>query len=230
MPPLLFSRLPTFTLASISLLTCVPPSVRAELTWTQKTVEIKADAATAVCEARFSFKNTGTQPVDVNQVMSSCGCTTVNLEKRHYLPGETGEILAKYTVAEHGGTQKKTVLVTTNDGGDPVELTLSVKIPEVLRITPSFVTWKHKEAPAAKQITIELAQETPIKEITIQSSNAAVIAELQPLTKGRKYQLTVKPGQTGQHLFATLTIHCRFGDNARDFRTYATVQPALKEE
>ena len=222
-----FRYLPFF--AAVSGL-CPAGSLRAELTWPQKTVELKVDAATSVTEARFSFKNTGTTPVDVNQVMSSCGCTTVALEKRHYLPGESGEIVAKYTVAEHTGIQKKSILVTTSDGGDPVELNLAVKIPEVLRITPAFVTWKHGETAAPKQITLEMAQDTPIKEITVQSSSAGVTAALEPVTKGRKYQLTVKPGQTNQHLFATLTVRCQFGDAERVFRTYATVQPAGKLE
>ncbi len=224
----------TRALLSLAVLTligvffCGAGVARAELAWTRKNVELKADAQTSVVEAKFPFKNTGAKAVDVTQVMSSCGCTTVALEKRHYEPNEGGEIVARYTLGEHTGQQKKSVLVTTNDGSEPVELTLAVRIPEILRITPAFVTWKHDEAPTPKQIIFEMMQDTPIKDISVQSSNSAVTAELVPLVKGRKYQLTVNPGHTDQHLFATLAVHTQFGDNERVFRTYATVQPAVQ--
>ena len=204
--------------------------LRAALDWPQRTVEVKTDAQTPVVEVRFPFKNTGTTPVDVTQVESSCGCTTVALEKRHYAPGEGGEIVARYTVSDHTGVQKKNVMVATGDGANPVELTLVVNIPETLRITPSFVTWKHDEAAKPKTITLELMQDTPLKDIAVQSSSAAFTSELQTVTKGRKYQITVTPGHTDQNLFATLSIRCRFGDNEKVFRSYATVQPMVPAE
>ena len=214
--------LPTFLLAGVL-------SAHAGLTWPQKTVEAKGDAQTTVVEVRFPFKNNGTTPVDITQVQSSCGCTTVALEKRHYAPGEGGEIVAQYTAGEHTGLQKKNVLVATNDGAEPVELTLAVQIPEVLRITPSFVTWKHNEAPTPKVVTVEMEQDSPLKDIDLQSSSAAVTAELKAITKGRKYQITVTPSQTDQNVFSTLTMRCKFGDTERVFRTYATVQPPAPE-
>lgn len=201
-------------------------AARAGLSWPQKNVEVKADADVPVAEVRFPFKNTGSTAVDVTQVESSCGCTTVALEKRHYEPGEGGEIVARYTIADHTGVQKKTVLVATGDGASPMELGLTVRIPEVLRITPSFVTWKHGEAPAPKTIVLELVQpDTTLKDIAVQSSNGSVTADLQPLSKGHKYKVTVSPGHTDQNLFATLTIRCQFGDTEKVFRSYATVQP-----
>ena len=148
-------------------------TVRAGLDWPQKTVEVKATADTPVVEVKFPFKNNGTTPVDVTQVESSCGCTTVALDKRHYAPGEGGEIVARYTVADHTGLQKKNVLVATGDNAEPTQLTLVVRIPEVLRITPAFVTWDHDEAPKPKTITLEMVQDTTIKDITVQSSSGA---------------------------------------------------------
>ena len=216
-------------LAGVAALTGVNPA-RGALDWPQKTVEVNASADTPVVEVKFPFKNNGTTPVDVTQVESSCGCTTVALTKRHYAPGEGGEIVARYTVADHSGLQKKNVLVATGDGAPPVELTLAVRIPETLRITPAFVTWKHDEAAKPKTVTLEMMQDTPIKDISVQSSSGLVIAELETLTKGRKYQIVVTPSKTDQNLFSTLAIHCTFGDSERVFRSYATVQPAIPEE
>ena len=203
---------------------------QAGLEWPQKSVEVKATADTPVVEVRFPFKNSGNAPVDVTQVESSCGCTTVALEKRHYEPGEGGEIVARYTVADHAGPQKKNVLVATGDGADPVELTLKVNIPEVLRITPAYVSWDHDEAAKPKVITLEMLADTPVKDLSVQSSSAAMTAELQTLTKGHKYQLNIQPSHTDQNQFATLTIQCHFGDAERVFRAYATVKPPTPTE
>ena len=221
------ARLLPFALAFVWMLST---SAHAGLLWPQKEVEVKVDARTTVAEVRFPFENRGDKSVDVTQVVSSCGCTTVDLDKRHYEPGEGGVIVARYTVAEHTGLQKKSVMVSTNDVAEPTELTLVVRIPEVLRISPSFVTWKHGEEPTSKQITLEMMQDTPIKNLDIQSSSSSVKAELETVEKGRKYRITITPGQTDQHLFSTITVKTKFGDNERVFRTYATVQPPAREE
>lgn len=212
-----------FVLAGWCLL---PGRTDAELTWAKKTVELQADARTTVLEAKFHFTNTGRQPVEVRQIESSCGCTTAELEKRHYETGESGDIVARYTIGNHVGQQSKTVAVFTSDREEPTTLTLAVQIPEVLRITPSFVAWKHAEDAKPKTITLEMLQDTPVEDLTVQSSNAGISVVLQTLTKGRKYRLDITPAQTAQTAFATLTIRCRFGDEEKTFRAYATVKPA----
>ena len=105
-------------------------------------------------------------------------------------------------------------------------LTLAVQIPEILRITPPYVAWKHGEEAKVKQITLELLQDTPIGSIAVQSSNAGVNVAMQTLVKGRKYRLDITPAQTEQTTFATLAIHCQYGEEDKTFRAYATVKPA----
>ena len=202
----------------------------AELTWANKFAELKADAKTATLEARFHFTNTGRQPVDVRQIESSCGCTTAELTQRHYAPGESGDIVARYTVGSHVGRQDKTIAVFTNDREAPTTLTLSIQIPEVLRIAPPFVAWKHAEDAKTKTITLEQLQEAPVEDISVQSSNAGISVALQTLAKGRKYRLDVTPAQTAQTSFATLTIRCRYGEEEKTYRAYATVKPAQAAE
>ncbi len=197
----------------------------AELTWTKKVIELKADARTTVLEAKFHFTNTGKTAVDIRQIESSCGCTTAELEQRHYEPGASGDIIARYTVGSHVGLQTKTISVASTDRDQPTMLTLAVQIPEILRITPPFVAWKHGEEAKVRQITLELLQETPLNDIAVQSSNAGIKVTLQTLVKGRKYRLDITPAQTDQVVFATLTIHCQYGDEDKTFRAYATVKP-----
>ena len=200
----------------------------ADLSWAKKTVELKADARTTVLEAKFHFTNTGSKAVDIRQIESSCGCTTTELEQRHYGPGASGDIIARYTVGDHVGLQTKTIAVTSSDREQPTMLTLEVQIPEILRIAPPYVSWKHGEPPKAKQITLEQLQDAPISNIAVQSSNAGVSVAMQTLVKGRKYRLDIAPAQTDQTTFATLTIRCQYGEEEKTFRAYASVKPEVE--
>lgn len=202
----------------------------AELTWTKKVIETKADARTTVVEAKFHFTNTGRNAVDIRQIESSCGCTTAELEQRHYEPGASGDIVARYTIGNHIGSQTKTISVSSSDREQPTMLTLAVQIPEILRIAPPYVSWKHGEAVKAKQITLELLQDTPITNIAVQSSNTGMTVAMETLVKGRKYRLDITPARTDQLVFSTLTIHCQYGDEDKTFRAYATVRPAQASE
>ena len=218
-----------FLLLTVIALCAAASPAFAELTWAQKTVELDGDARSPVLEAHFHFTNTGSNPVEIRNVESSCGCTTTALEKRVYKPQESGEIVAKYTVGTHTGLQRKTLLVQTDDGSAPTTLTLVAHILEILRVTPSFVTWSHNEPATPKQITLELVQNTPFDEISVDSSSAHATAKLVPVTKGRKYDLIVTPEQTDRFLLAKLTIHCRFGTEEKTFVAYATVKPSTGE-
>lgn len=210
---------------AVAIVTLTTPQARAELAWKQQAADLRADAKSTVLEARFPFTNTGKTPVEITSVESSCGCTAVTLEKRHYEPRESGEIVARYTVGTQTGAQKKTVQVETNDGREPTILTLNIEIPEILRIQPSFVQWKHGEAAAPKIITLEMLQDTPVKDLSVQSSAAGFLTALKPLVPGRKYELTVRPRSTDQNQFSTLTIRCHFGEDEKVFRAFATVRP-----
>ena len=133
-------------------------------------------------------------------------------------------------MGSHVGLQTKTIAVSSSDGGQPTMLTLAVQIPEILRIAPPFVSWKHGEEPKVRQITLELLQDTPIKDIAVQSSNAGVSVTMETLVKGRKYRLDITPVQTDQVVFATLSIHCQYGDEDKVFRAYATVKSVQASE
>ena len=138
--------------------------------------------------------------------------------------------MARYTVGSHTGQQTKPVAGFPSDREAPTTLTLSVQIPEVLRIAPPYVAWKHAEDAKTKAITLEQVQEMPVEDISVQSSNAGINVALQTVVKGRKYRLDVTPAQTAQTSFATLTIRCRYGEEEKTYRAYATVKPAQAPE
>ena len=74
--------------------------------------------------ASFTFTNTGNQPLVINQVMASCGCTNVKYEKKPVAPGQSGKIEVTYEgEGKFPGYVKKNITVRSNaDGAETVRL------------------------------------------------------------------------------------------------------------
>lgn len=83
--------------------------------------------ANTTAEHAFTFTNTGDEPVYVYRTRTSCGCTVAALEKNEYLPGESGEIVARFS--PKGTTrQSKSIYVMTNASGqEQLELKVSAQ-------------------------------------------------------------------------------------------------------
>ena len=65
------------------------------------------------CE--FAFTNTGRAPLKITKIKSTCGCTVTQLEKREYVPGESGTIKVTYTAPKATITTQKHIYVSSND-------------------------------------------------------------------------------------------------------------------
>jgi len=74
--------------------------------------------------ATFSFTNTGTNPVIIQQIINSCGCTSTSHTKSPVMPGKTGEITAVYTNDEGAYPFDKPLTVYISGEDRPVILRL----------------------------------------------------------------------------------------------------------
>lgn len=77
----------------------------------------------------FVFKNVGTEPLVLQNVKASCGCTTPFWPKEPILPGQESKISVKYNMARAGNfTKTITVTVTPKNPDDlPDTVKLTVK-------------------------------------------------------------------------------------------------------
>jgi len=72
-------------------------------------------------ETEFVFVNKGKNPLILNHVSASCGCTTPDWTKRPVLPGEKGSVKVKYDTAILGSFTKS-VSVSSNASNSSVTL------------------------------------------------------------------------------------------------------------
>ena len=200
-------------------------SLQAELTWKQDTVDITTKPGENVVEARFLFVNGGKTAVDIQEIGVSCGCTTAELAQRHYEPGQGGEIVTRYTIGDHSGYQRKSIVVAASDQAEPTVLTIAVQITDGVKIAPDRLVWTQGEPPAAKTIRVTVAPDADgLADLAVQPSNASVAVEMKPLAGGKEYEVTVTPATTEHAVFATLFFHYRLGIE-KILRAYATVEP-----
>jgi hypothetical protein len=176
------------------------------LQWEQRVIE-KTAARHEIVKAAFRFTNASDRLVTITSVTPSCDCTTVELKKNTFSPGEQGQIDIVFNVADSTGQQDKTITVTTAESpNDPTELLLKVKIPLLVEITPRLLTWKVGEAATEKSVEISLAAAPVITVTGAQSKDPEMQTRLEAIVPHRKYRLVVKPVSTAHPRRSTFII------------------------
>lgn len=75
--------------------------------------KVAEEAGSVSCE--FKFTNTGTKPLLIQDIRTTCGCTTPSYTKDPVLPGGEGVIKVTYSTRGRVGTIDKKVTVFTNE-------------------------------------------------------------------------------------------------------------------
>ncbi len=79
---------------------------------------------------KFEFTNVGGKPLIIQDVKTSCGCTTPSWTKKPVPPGQKGYITVSYDTKNRPGSFNKTITVISNAKNSPVVLTVSGEVLE----------------------------------------------------------------------------------------------------
>lgn len=177
----------------------------AQISWENPEQKVTARATDQFVVAKYRFTNTGNYPVTILEVQPSCGCTTVQLAKKEYAPGESGELAARFDFAGHTGHQEKSIVVLTKDTiNKPITLRLLVTIPEAVAVEPEFLFWRVGDEPEPKLICVGVADGFPAKIVSIKSNSSAIRVDLEEITPGKEVKVTVTPRNRGQRPVPTI--------------------------
>lgn len=122
-----------------------------------------------VYQVKWKIKNTGNAPLIIENVHTSCGCTSVKNPKTTLAPGESDNVEIKFNSAGFRGKVSKQVEITSNDPQHRLTtLTLTAEVTvELEPINGSQVVWLGS-APIGKEIKQNvLFKNTSNKPITI---------------------------------------------------------------
>jgi hypothetical protein len=180
-----------------SWLACLVPPASAALTWDTIAIDRVAELGASSQEFAFHFRNSGSAPVIITSVQTSCGCTSAALAKQEYGPGEGGELKVTYRFGGQVGSQEKTVSVTTKDSPDqPTVLVLRVKIPEIYSLSPRLLWWAVGEARVEKQAAISVNPALQTTVTLLPPDDPAISARLVARPDKHGYVLAVLPAST----------------------------------
>jgi phage tail sheath protein FI len=212
---------------SFALIALCPCFSRAALTWDSRTVSVTAKSEDQKVSALFRFRNTGAISVAITKVQPGCGCTTTELAKSTYAPGEEGSLRAIFTIGEREGLEEKHIEVTTSDSPTtPVMLVMRIDILKPLTRTPQLLLWRQDTEVTEKAITIAAAGGHRITAIEVKKVTPdEAAARVEQVEAGVKYRILVRPTSLSKPLSAVISCVASFEDrSAYPFSVYALVK------
>lgn len=178
-----------------------------ELTWPTREVTITTKMGDEAVSAVYIFRNEGKSEVKILSVETSCGCTTVNLSKKIYAPGEHGEIKARFEIGERTGLQEKTITVVSDDRlKSTTFLTLRVDIPPLVTIEPRALFWTPGSKNISKEIIVKGGSDVEVKLLPTAFEAGTFKIEQFTDIPGVRYRLRVTPSSTNQETDAQIPL------------------------
>jgi len=86
----------------------------------------------------FVVTNTGNQPLVIQNIVASCGCTTPDWTRSPIAPGGEGRITAVYDPSNRPGPFRKTLSVFSNSNPSPLVLSLKGEVHGRLKTTADY--------------------------------------------------------------------------------------------
>lgn len=75
----------------------------------------------------FTYTNTGTDTLKIDQIASSCGCTVANEYERVVAPGHSSKITVEFNSANKSGVTNKTLTILSNAVTEQPAVMLSIR-------------------------------------------------------------------------------------------------------
>ena len=148
-------------------------------------------------EHLFTINNTGTDPLKIERLNPSCGCTAASLSTQTIDPGNSATIRTVFDTTGFQGYKVKTVRVYSNDPQQPsIVLTLKGSvIPDVV-VDPPRVFFGNVKKGSADSITVTVAgsEQNTVKilDVDSRSSDIALKVEDTKTDHGPGKKITVK--------------------------------------
>lgn len=107
----------------------------------------------------FTFVNNGSEPVTIQKMVPSCGCTASSVDTPTVEPGKSGVVKVVFDTAGFSGMKQKLVQIHSDDFSSPtVSVELKGIVKPLFRVTPPQVNFGevlHKSSPDALLVQVE---------------------------------------------------------------------------
>lgn len=147
-------------------------------------------------ERKVTVKNVGTQPLVIERVQPSCGCTATILEEKNIPPGKTTSMSVGFDSKNFVGEVHKSVYVYSNDPNFPNrEIRLKVFVREALTASPPYINFMpgRVDSTMTSSTTLKNMSEETIKILSVTSNAPDAVLNLKKkvLAPGESVPLVV---------------------------------------
>ena len=165
------------------------------LQWTSTEAVLRPQADGTMPVASYAFRNDTAAPVTITQAVPSCDCTTIDLAKKTYAPGESGTLVARFDPTGRYGIVRRTLQITTDEPNlAPQVLQLTAILPEVLTFSPAELHWPAgTQAPTPQTVDVHIHTPNGIDLATAWANQPDFKVELTTVKPRTHYRLTVIP-------------------------------------
>ena len=140
---------------------------------------------TRLLSCEFAFENTGSDTLRIREMKSSCGCTTPELEKMSFAPGEGDTVRVEWKPKGHGH-QVQTVDLFIEGRPSPERLTVRALVEPRIRLAPLTADFGKIPRHTQRSMVLTLKSDDPRLEVLSVTPKVptAVLANFVPAGSG----------------------------------------------
>lgn len=148
-----------------------------------------------VAEKKLQIRNTGTEPLQLQEIEASCGCTGTAPSQRTIPPGQSAVLSISFNSRNFTGKVTKTVTVHSNAAEEPrYVISFAALVIDEILLTPGHLWYKDAEVGRTAQqvITVKNNGKEPLR-ITgwrCQLGGFAVTVPSEPIEPGKEAAVT----------------------------------------
>lgn len=174
--------------------------VRAELRFTATSQDRGEVRAGVPLKETFAFVNVGTEPIQILEVRSTCGCLAPRIEKKLIAPGEKGEVLVEVnTLSQPAGHHNWATRLRYQVNGTAREVLLELiaRLTTDVTVQPASLVL-FVDQPFTHQVLLTDSRPQTFQISRVLTSTEHVVPRIQPVERGqdgrwsRQIQLDVK--------------------------------------
>ncbi|MBA3699326.1 MAG: DUF1573 domain-containing protein [Planctomycetes bacterium] len=144
-----------------------------ELTFKTPTATFQAPIEVTGQDVVFAFTNETTEAILITDIQTGCGCVTSALEKRTYLPGESGALQVHVDFQDRTGPIKKILRIRVRGEKETTETEQRIKIDGVattpLTLSSLTVSWAGGQPPETKEILVSIKEGMDVRDLVVEN-------------------------------------------------------------
>lgn len=196
-------------------------TAQAELVWQQRSIRLDVHPLQVEAKTAFHFTNTGTEPVDLLSVRTTCDCLKAVPGATRIAPGASGALDVIFDFRDKTGPQRKSIAVRSSDHPqNPVILYVEANIPVAYTPEPARLEWPLSGERALKISRFVNRLADPVRLISVSSSSEQFTVELKTVREGYEYEVSVDLKEDALPEAALMTVYTGSPEAFDESRTY----------